>query len=164
MMFAFSHPAMTLSLIVIDGASELNPLLRSTAEAWKAAALANPIAFYRTIIPWNYSSTYIGKNWRSLAEREATIARLPRAYFEDFVALCDAFLTVDLTPHLHRISCPTLVLVGEKDILKPVAFARIIAEGVPGARLKVLPSAGHAAVIEQPESLLACIEEFLHGL
>jgi 3-oxoadipate enol-lactonase len=164
MMFAYTHPDQAESLVVIDGASELDPLLRAAAEAWKAAALADPIVFYRGIIPWNYSAGYIGANREALARREAGIAGLPRGYFLDFAALCDAFLALDITPHLSRISCPTLVIVGERDILKHVGFARIIADGIPGARLRVLAGAGHAVVIEQPEAVLAEVREFLQGL
>ena len=163
MMFAYTHPGMMSSLVVIDGVSELDPLLRAAAEGWKAAALAAPVAFYRTIVPWNYSASYIGANAEVLARREQAVAGLPHGYFQDFAALCDAFLAIDITPHLRRISCPTLVLVGEKDILKHIGFARIIADGVRGARLRTIPGAGHAVVIEQPAAVLAEIQGFLGG-
>lgn len=162
MMFACACPARTASLTVIDGVSELDPLLRAAAESWKAAALCDPVVFYRTIVPWNYSATYIRENSETLCRREAAVARLPRGYFEDFAALCDAFLAIDITPHLAGISCPTLVLVAERDILKHVGFARIIVDGVSGARLRVIPGAGHAVVIERPDAVRAEIEEFLN--
>jgi 3-oxoadipate enol-lactonase len=163
MMFALACPEMTASLTVIDGVSEIDPLLKATAEAWKTAALADPITFYRSIIPWNYSAAWIGANAEGLARREAGISALPRAYFEDFAALCDAFLGLDITAQLPRIACPALVLVGEKDILKHEGFARIIARGIPRAALRVIAGAGHAAVIEKPAEVLAEVESFLDG-
>ncbi|MGA2479813.1 MAG: alpha/beta hydrolase [Spirochaetia bacterium] len=163
MMSALACPSMTASLVVIDGVSELDPLLRATAEAWKTAALADPIAFYRSIIPWNYSSAWIGANVGALARREAAIAALPRGYFEDFAALCDAFLELNITSRLHEITCPTLVVVAEKDILKHAGFARMITENIPGACLKVIAGAGHAVVIEKPVDVLVEIEAFLAG-
>jgi 3-oxoadipate enol-lactonase len=164
MLFACAHPSIAASLVIIDGASELDPLLRATAEGWKAAALADPVVFYRTIVPWNYSTEYIGANAEALARREAAIAGLPRGYFEDFAALCDAFLALDMTPQLPRIACPTLVLVGEKDILKHAAFARIITSSVPGARMRIVSGAGHAVVIEKPQAVLDEVRAFLDGL
>jgi 3-oxoadipate enol-lactonase len=163
MMFALTFPSTTASLIVIDGVSELDPLLKATAEAWKTAALADPISFYRSIIPWNYSSAWIGANVGALARREAAIAALPRGYFEDFAALCDAFLDLNITNRLPEITCQTLVVVAEKDILKHAGFARTIAENIPGACLKVIAGAGHAVVIEKPADVLAEIEAFLAG-
>jgi 3-oxoadipate enol-lactonase len=164
MLFAAMHPSLTASLVSIDGVSEVDPLLRATAESWKAAALSDPIVFYKSIIPWNYSAAYIEANRETLARREAGVASFPRGYFQDFAALCDAFLALDITPKLARVECPTLVIVGEKDILKHEGFARIIAQAVRGARMEVIPGAGHAVVIEQPQSVLDRVRSFLEAL
>jgi 3-oxoadipate enol-lactonase len=164
MLFAAAHPEASASLVVIDGVSELDPLLRATAESWKAAALADPVVFYRTILPWNYSAAFIAENSEMLARREQAVARLPRGWFEDFAALCDAFLALDITPRLSSISCPTLVLVAEKDILKHEGFARIIAGRIRGAVLRGIGGAGHAVVIEKPDAVRAEVEDFLAAL
>ncbi len=82
--------------------------------------------------------------------REDSVALLPAAWFDGFVELCMAFLTIDITPRLSKIHCPTTVIVGKEDILKPVKFSEIIARGIPGAMMKIIPGAGHAVVIEQP--------------
>jgi len=161
LLFAATWPGYAASLVVIDGVSELDPLLSATAEAWRAAALCDPVVFYRSIIPWNYSSAWLAQNRDRLRSREAAISALPRGYFEDFAALCDAFLALDLTPKLAGIRCPTLVLVAEKDILKHEGFARIIHRGIPGSRLDVIPGAGHAVVIERPEEVLRRLQGFL---
>jgi 3-oxoadipate enol-lactonase len=161
MLFACTHPEMTASLVSIDGVSELDPLLRAAVAAWKTAALTDPLVYYRSIIPWNYSSEYLAGNADALARREAVVAGLPQGYFDDFAALCDAFLDIDITPRLSAVRCPTLVMVGEKDILKHAGFSRIIAAAVPGARLTVIPGAGHAVVIEKPEAVLAELAAFL---
>ena len=164
MLFAVMHPGRTASLVSIDGVSELDPLLRAAVEGWKAAALAGPVAFYRTTMPWNYSAGYLEANAEALARREAAVAALPPGWFTSFAGLCDAFLRIDLTKDLARIACPTLVLVAENDILKGVRFARIIADNVRGSRLSVIPHAGHAVVIERPVEVAAAIAAFLDGL
>ncbi len=163
MLFAVTHPRRTASLVSIDGVSELDPLLKAAVEGWKAAALADPVAFYRTTIPWNYSSAYLAANADALARRESAIAALPRGWFTSFAGLCDAFLRIDLTKDLGRITCPTLVMVAEHDILKGERFARIIADNVRGARLTVIAGAGHAVVVERPGEVAAAIAEFLDG-
>ena len=164
MLFAVTHPERTASLVSIDGVSELDQVLKAAVAAWKAAALADPVVFYRTTIPWNYSAGYLAANADALARREAAVAALPRSWFVSFAGLCDAFLRIDLTKDLARIVCPTLVLVAENDILKGERFARIIADNVRGARLRVIPEAGHAVVVERPGEVAAAIAEFLDGL
>ena len=163
MLFAATYPAMTASLTVIDGVSELDPLLRAVGMAWKTAALAEPKAFYRSLIPWTYSAAYIAANRGALEKRETAIVSFPRDYFEGFAALCDAFLELDMTAELHRITCPSLVAVGDKDILKHPGYARIIADRIKGSRLVLLPGLGHAGVVEDPAAVIAALRPFLEG-
>ncbi|WP_396985051.1 alpha/beta fold hydrolase [Nonomuraea sp. WAC 01424] len=47
----------------------------------------------------------------------------------------------------------TVVLVGARDRLIPVAHARRIAGALPGARLVVIPGAGHMIGLERPETV-----------
>lgn len=159
--FALAYPGKCATLTLIDGVSELDPLLRAAAESWMAAALADPRTFYKVILPWNYSAEYISANAAALAAREDAVAALPMDWFEGFAGLCRAFLDINLTPKLNRITCPSLVLVGEKDILKHRGFAEIIASRIKSSKLRVLKGAGHAAAIEQPEAVAREIAIFL---
>jgi pimeloyl-ACP methyl ester carboxylesterase len=53
---------------------------------------------------------------------------------------------------LARVRAPTLVLHGGHDAMTPVANARLLADGIPGADLHVEPDAGHAVPLEHPEA------------
>lgn len=161
MLAALEYPELCRSLVVIDGVSEVDARLRAAVNAWRTAALTDPRCFYRTMIPWNYSPEYIEDNRAALEAREDVVASLPREYFEGFARLCDAFLSLDITERLSEITCPTLVLVGEADILKPLSFSRIINSRIRGSRLEVIPGAGHAAVIEKPRDVAERINRFL---
>ncbi len=59
----------------------------------------------------------------------------------------------DSRPRLARIAMPTLVLCGEDDRLCSVEAHRELAAGIAGARLAVLPQAGHFALIERPDAV-----------
>lgn len=69
----------------------------------------------------------------------------------------------DSRPLLPRIEVPTLVLVGDRDPLTPPMRSREIADGIPGARLVVVPRCGHAATLEQPEAVSAELAAWLAG-
>jgi poly(3-hydroxyalkanoate) depolymerase len=62
---------------------------------------------------------------------------------------------------LHRLEQPTLVLHGEKDPIVPLVNSRLLARRIPGARLHVLPAAGHLFLIDQPEEPAAVVMDFL---
>jgi pimeloyl-ACP methyl ester carboxylesterase len=52
---------------------------------------------------------------------------------------------------LPQIAAPTLVIHGETDRLVPPDNAKILAERIPGAKLAMLPKAGHIFPTDQPE-------------
>lgn len=59
----------------------------------------------------------------------------------------------DSRPNLAAIACPTLVVVGDGDQITPPEIAREMADATAGARLAVIPQAGHMALLEQPEAV-----------
>lgn len=65
---------------------------------------------------------------------------------------------------LARIAIPTLVIEGEEDTAVPPARAKRTAERIPGARLEMIPHAGHTSTVEEPGPVTATIEEFLRDL
>jgi 3-oxoadipate enol-lactonase len=79
----------------------------------------------------------------------------------DLMAMTDR---EDALPLLPRITCPTLVMVGEQDQATPPAESRLIAESIPGAHPVIIPRAGHLANLEEPEAFNKALLRFLEGL
>lgn len=67
----------------------------------------------------------------------------------------------DSRPGLAAIRCPTLVIVGDGDVLTPPERAEEIANGIPGARLAVIRDSGHLSTLEQPAAVTRHMVEFL---
>jgi len=72
-----------------------------------------------------------------------------------------AFAQINFTSELKNITVPTLVLVGELDLLKPRKYAEIIAHEIPGAELVILPNGGHAICMEQPAAFNSALLGFV---
>jgi len=69
----------------------------------------------------------------------------------------------DRLERLRHLSVPTMVLVGEQD--GPfLADSRRMAEAIPGARLEVVPDAGHSPQRENAAAWRTAIVSFLDGL
>ena len=69
----------------------------------------------------------------------------------------------DSRPILARITTPTLVLVGDSDELTPKQLSEEIVDGLPDARLTIIPKSGHASAIEQPEFVSAELVKWFTG-
>ncbi|MHC4050205.1 alpha/beta fold hydrolase [Bradyrhizobium sp. 25ACV] len=68
---------------------------------------------------------------------------------------------VDSRPTLAAIKCPTLVLTGDADNTIPNALSKEMAEGIAGAKLKVLDRCGHLPQAEQPGATMRALTEWL---
>ena len=76
-----------------------------------------------------------------------------------------AYLQFDALDRLAAITAPTLVIVGEQDLLTPPWIVREVAEAITGARLEVIPGDGssHLVAIERPDDFNRLVSTFLSG-
>jgi len=70
----------------------------------------------------------------------------------------------DSTPLLAQVSVPTLVITGAEDEMIPVEESRRMAGAIRGAKLVIIPGAGHLANLEQPDAFNESLNGFLTGL
>jgi pimeloyl-ACP methyl ester carboxylesterase len=53
------------------------------------------------------------------------------------------------------------VITGDDDRVIPGASSEVLAERIPNARLEVIGGAGHLFFLEQPETTLRALDDFL---
>jgi pimeloyl-ACP methyl ester carboxylesterase len=70
----------------------------------------------------------------------------------------------DLAGRLSEITVPTLVVTGDDDTWVATQGSVQLAGQIPGARLAILPDAGHVAHEEQPAAFLAAVLPFIREL
>lgn len=78
---------------------------------------------------------------------------------EDYLSLTGSMLELDLSKGLERLTCPVLVLCGERDRVNRKA-ARSLAAELSQARLQMVPGAGHEVNRDAPEELAGILEAF----
>ena len=76
------------------------------------------------------------------------------------LAMLAAAAEADLTDALPQIGAPTLVLVGSKDKAN-LPGARALADGIPGAQLRIVQGSGHAVNADAPGELAQILRDFL---
>ena len=70
----------------------------------------------------------------------------------------------DSTDLLSTIDVPTLIVVGDEDVITPVKESRAMHELVPASRLEIIPGAGHLSNLERPAAFNAALSDFVGSL
>ena len=104
----------------------------------------------------------------AFAELEPELVARFRAAFvevsdEGYAGCCEALAGWDFRDRLGAIRAPTLVLAGDRDpAAPPEPDGRILAEGIPGARLVVVQDAAHLANVERADVVTPALAAHLH--
>jgi pimeloyl-ACP methyl ester carboxylesterase len=157
-----AQPERVRSLTLITPFVEATPRLLALAEGWsRLAAEATPTTLAAALLPWFFSNDFLadaaarGRTLRGLSQ---TVARVPASTLERMVAGMASW-SGTRGEDLAKVSVPTLVVAAGDDLLSP--NAEDIAKAIPGARLLVVPGAGHAVALESPDSVNDALSEHL---
>jgi pimeloyl-ACP methyl ester carboxylesterase len=148
--FNVAHPERVRALMLFDtGPGYRNPKGR---EGWNATAEKRAEAFETRGLEAAGRGAEVRLSVHRSAQGLALAARGMLAQFDSRII-----------ESLETIAVPTLVLVGAND--EPFLGATdYMAAKIPGARKVVIPDAGHAANIDQPEAFNAAVRDFLASL
>ncbi len=155
------HSARVRGLVLMD--------TKATADAAPARAKRQELidAVEREGFGASVPSLIPGQLGRSTRETQPALVErveimLRRAPEQGVICAATAMMRrVDSTPTLDTISVPTLVIVGDEDVLTPVSDAIAMSSAIRGARLVTIGGAGHLSPLEAPDTVNAAIGEFL---
>ena len=180
MQFALTHPDSLSKLILFDTSAYFGEFLsdiEGSVQEFKHE-------------PWfEKSFAALKAEWAGEYQSDEDMARLwvdeMKFYFKQFDARAEAYhertkdlpvriaplktfndkeaATMDLRPHLKKISVPTLVMVGRQDFITNVAMAEEMVKHIPNARLEIFEDSGHYAFVEEPEKFYRLIKEFVEN-
>ena len=139
--FAIDYPEKVQRLILTVTSPEPNPVLTESVSEWTSQARAGDhTALMDSNLRRIYSEGYYRKNkWMIPLIGKLT---KPKSY-DRFLVQAEACLKHNALGSLHRISAPTLVVGGEKDLALGGDASRVLAGAIPGAKLRMYPEWGH---------------------
>jgi 3-oxoadipate enol-lactonase len=76
----------------------------------------------------------------------------------------EAVWLADQRDRAGQIYVPTLVLVGDQDLITPVDLSNELVDLIPGARMQVITGAGHLGNLEKADDFNVIVESFLENL
>ena len=178
--FAFTYPDSLSKLILVDTSAYIGEFLSDIEGA--VQEFKNE--------PWfEKSFAALKAEWAGEYETDEEMARLwaeeMKFYFKQFDTRAEAYhertkdlpvripplktfndkeaASMDLRPHLKKITVPTLVIVGRHDFITNVAMAEEMVNHIPNARLEIFEDSGHFPLVEEPEKFYRVIKEFVES-
>jgi pimeloyl-ACP methyl ester carboxylesterase len=152
---ALEFPKRVAALILIGSGARMRVHPDLLAQSGDPATFLSAVS---QVTDWSYSRQAPQTLVRLARRRLAEIS--PQVLHGDFLA-CDSF---DVMNRLEQVSQPTLEMCGEEDRMTPLKYARLLANGLPAARLVVVSGAGHMVMLEKPVEVEAAVTGFLSGL
>ncbi|MHB1067192.1 MAG: alpha/beta fold hydrolase [Candidatus Nanopelagicales bacterium] len=166
---AVRHPG-TVRRLVLAGT---NPggAAATLGPRWVQEADSDPAGTTATYLRTNYPSTRCAQ-----AAGRAFLRRLgaavnsgrypdvstPAVTYEQMVAAEDPWLRSDANARaLAGLGLPVLVITGDRDVVTPPANSRFLARRIPGARLVLVPGAGHSFLFQDPDAVARTVLGFL---
>jgi pimeloyl-ACP methyl ester carboxylesterase len=113
---------------------------------------------------------YLKLAWADPARGDIDFTQLSESELAAIVRAREAFALYGWKPYmhnprlkrwLHRIDRPTLLLWGAEDRVVTPAYGEGWRQAIPGARLEIIPQAGHFPHWEQPEAFVGRVSAFL---
>ncbi len=167
------RPDQVASLVLVAAFSELDRALelnfRLRIAIIEQLGMGDVLADHMLL--WTLSRGFIetARGQQAAAALQQSVRRNTPALYASFLrailefgrALPEQAGLPKVTERLSRIAVPTLLIVGENDILTPLPFSQKIQERIPGAELAVVPNCGHITFIEQPEENARLVVDFI---
>jgi pimeloyl-ACP methyl ester carboxylesterase len=145
---ALAYPGQVAGLVLIGTASQCNERTAGWYERIALAGERDGNAGLARAIYGEKSKKVIQGDAKGIA----LVTRTLKSLYED-----------PLTPKLSAITCPVLLIVGDKDPMGPKASS-IIAAQFPDAELVTIPDCGHWVHVEEPDAVLDAIDRLLKRL
>jgi len=160
-LIGLKYPERVISLTLACTACRNHPWRRELLHSWAAAAnergmgAMTHLAARWVIGPRSFRRLLPAFGWLG----PLALGRTAHA----FVSQVNAILDIDETvaERLGEVTSPTLVLVGNQDILTPRGDSEEIAERLPNAELVVISGAAHGFMVEHATTFNKVLFEFL---
>jgi 3-oxoadipate enol-lactonase len=163
---ALKYPEVVKSLILVATSAKFPARARYLTKLW-LKMLEEQVSTetrLQEICLWVFTDEFLADEARVTAAVNLGLNHAHPQPTHGFVGQIAALLEHDIRDEIHRISAPTLVLIGKDEIFIPLNFSEELAANIPNAELVISEKGGHNYWMEFPEIFNQAVMKFLAKL
>lgn len=153
MWLAAKHPEMVSSLSLHSAWTKTDNYQRTVIQSFQVMAKAlNNVAemVIQGLFPWCLTPDLYAEKPEYIEQLSAFVRSRPAQAVESFMQQSCAVLAHDIEAQLSRITVPTLITYGSRDVVtSPTRFADQIKKGIRGSELVIFEGCAHAGIYEK---------------
>jgi pimeloyl-ACP methyl ester carboxylesterase len=154
MWLAAKHPDSVASLSLHSAWPKTDPYLKSVAQSFQhtARAMGNVAEMaILALFPWCLTPELYAAKPDYIAQLAAFVRSRPAQSVENFLQQSNAVIGHDVEAQLPRITAPTLITFGRRDVATSTRFADRLQRGIRNSELVIFEGSSHAPIYEQIE-------------
>jgi pimeloyl-ACP methyl ester carboxylesterase len=163
MWLAAKYPERVKSLSIHSGWTKTDPFIKAVVESWQvtAKALGSVTEMIITgIFPWCFTPELYA-NADYMQSLTGFVRSRPAQPVDAFIRQTEAVIAHDVESQLDKITVPTQVTFGRRDMVTSTRFAEPIQSKIRGSELIVFEGCAHAPIYERVEEFNQRTLEFL---
>ncbi len=148
---ASKYPERVKSLSLHSCWTKTDPFLKVLVEGWRSMAKGLGSVqemIIQGIFPWCFTPELYAAKPDYIDQLAAFVRSRPKQPMDAFMRQSDAVIAHDASSQLGRITAPTQITFGGRDVCTSTRFADALKTGIKGSELVVFETCAHAPIYE----------------
>lgn len=157
--FAARWPERVRALVLANAFGQADVAMQRKLASWLSAMeLGGGPARFDVSSPWIWGATFLNRNFDALLPWREKGSTIPPHAAQHLI---EGAMAQDVLAEVANISCPTLLMTGDEDVLTPRQYSHELQQRISGSKVVMLEPAGHAMFLEQTAQFVAVAVGFL---
>jgi 3-oxoadipate enol-lactonase len=157
--FAANQPQRVTKLVLANAYGRADTAMKVKLNSWLSgmAAGGGPVRF-DVSSPWIWGASYLNRSFEALKPWREKGTALPVHAVRNLI---EGGMYHDMLEAAPNITCPTLLMTGDEDVLTPLSYSHELQRRIAGSWIAMLEQAGHCMFLEQTARFSQVAADFL---
>jgi len=157
--FAARWPERVSALVLANGYGVADTAMQVKLNSWlRAMEVGGGPLRFDVSVAWIWGASFLNNHYEALKPWREKGTALPT---HAVIHLIRGAMEHDVLEQARNITCPTLLMTGDEDVLTPLSYSRALQERIAGSQVVVLKQAGHCMFLEHVDEFSQVAADFL---